>query len=191
MSKPIQTAGLTSLQQLILNEPDQRFILWIIANDDKAFSSYFLVELGKQHQLLQPNAAPNLAKAMVIFQNLLKKGMVDTSNPLKTTITWRGQFYRFQTHPYFQSYIGIGGTIIGIAGILFATGLLKFQCNRVTSNQSSNQPETIAKDTTKSILPDDTASLQIVGVTLDSVSLNRNVQNDTDTILKPDSTKHK
>ena len=83
MSNNHITAGLTSLQQIVFNKPTQRFILWIIANDKEAFSIHFIIELTKQQELLQPGKSPNLAKALAIHQNLLKKKMINNGNPLK------------------------------------------------------------------------------------------------------------
>ena len=184
MNKPTQTAELTSLQQLILNEPTQRFILWVIANDDKAFSSYFLIELGKQQQLLQPNAVPNLAKAMVIYQNLLKKRMVDASNPLKTTITWRGQFYRFYTHQSLQMWGIVIGVIVGL-------GFIKLSCGGTNNGTNKNIESETKPQIEKNVPSSDSANLQTLSVTSDSVVLYHNNRNDTSTKKKPDSTKPK
>lgn len=115
MSKKHILAGLTPLEQIIINEPTQRFILWIIANDREAFSIHFILELTKQKELLQPGKAPNLVKALAIHQNLLKKKMINNGNPLKTKITWRGQFYRFFTHPAFPLIALLFGALVTIS----------------------------------------------------------------------------
>lgn len=109
---------LTSLQQIVLTDPSQRFILWIISSDPKAFSSYFFLEIMKRQDLLNPNGSPNLAKALTIFDQLKQKGMIDVSDPLKTKISWKGQFYRIYTHPSQGFWIGIIGIFFAIVGII-------------------------------------------------------------------------
>lgn len=166
---------LTPLDALILNEPTQRFILWVISDNPKAFSAEFMIELMKRQDLLQPGKAPNLGKALIIYQNLIKKGMVDIKSPLKTKVSWKGQFYRFHTHPYFQSFGVIAATIIGIIGILASVGIIKAGCTNVKTYQSTSQ-EDKAQQQAQPIYLGDSSVLQTVGETLDSASLGRNNQ---------------
>lgn len=124
---------------------------------------------------------------MVIYQNLLKKGMVDASNPLKTKITWRGQFYRLYTHKSLQFW----GTVVGVIGVLASFGIIKFGCTNGKNDQVSTQSEQTKQQIVQPVSDHDSSVPQTPYVTKDSVSLHRMNQNDTATMTKYDSTYHK
>ena len=114
LNKKSGITDLTSLQRVIINEPNQRFILWVIARDSHAFAIHFYAELTKQPDLMIPGKVPNLAKALTIFQNLMTKKMVYIKLA-ETKITWRGQFYRFYTHPAFPLFAIIFSAIVAFS----------------------------------------------------------------------------
>ncbi len=124
--------GLSSLDEVILNEPDQRFILSVILKDKTAFSALFIQQILNKQELLQPHNAPNLGKALMIYRNLVEKRMVYSTHPFENKISWKGKLYLIYTHPSLTFW----GIILGII-ITVWIGMCTNNVSKKESNQQS------------------------------------------------------
>jgi hypothetical protein len=98
---------ISTINKVALFEPDERFILWIVANDPRAFSLDFNMEMAEKG-LVKPNTPDaNAGKALGIFLKLVQRGFIKNVDHTKNKVTWRGQLHRFYTHPSINLFIGI------------------------------------------------------------------------------------
>ncbi len=104
----------SSIDKILIHEPTDRYILWIIANDKDAFTVGFMIELSKRPSLLVPGANPNIAKALDIVILLQERKMIKVG--MEAKVTWRGTWYRIATHPSRPILIGI---ITLLAGLIY------------------------------------------------------------------------
>ena len=113
----------STTDQILLYEPTERGILWIIANNKKAFGIETINDLIKHPEMLTPNASnnsnKNLVKALPIYIKLHQRGFIkQCRNKPEIKITWTGQFYRFYTHPALTFWGVLISILIGISTLI-------------------------------------------------------------------------
>ncbi len=130
--------GTTTLQKLILNTPNELFILSIIAQDGTVFTPAFILDATKKNPInFTPNSPPKLKEAYAIFFRLIERGMVkqgfNKKNEYRTIITFRGHIYRITGHYTFGIWTFVLGILIGWA-------LQGINCNQSNSKSNSSTP---------------------------------------------------
>jgi hypothetical protein len=125
---------LSSIQKASLFEPNERRVLWLIANDPSAFGLTFNMELVKKG-IVQPNTPnSNIAKGMAIYLNLVQKKYIVSINHDKNKVTWKGNFYRLYTHPSLLFW----GTVIGLFAVIVT--ILLAALPKMEQNTEYNKP---------------------------------------------------
>lgn len=103
-SKELKAAWkLSSKQKIMMFEPNERFILWIVVNDPKAFDINFMMDIAQNQALMKPDPTSNLTKALNIFLKLIQREFIK-QNGLEYKVTPKGQLYRFVTNPFFPLF---------------------------------------------------------------------------------------
>lgn len=122
---------ISATDQILIHDPTERGILWIIANDPKAFGIETFIDLLKNKEILSPttsnNSKKNLTKALPIFIKLYQRGFIKYHNKKpEVKITWKGQFYRLYTHPALPFWGALISVLIGITTLIVSIFVLLY-----------------------------------------------------------------
>ena len=120
---------INATDQILMYEPTERGILWIIANNPTAFSPITFMDVLKNKEILQPttpnNSNKNLSKALPIYIKLHQRGFIkQRKDKPEVKVTWRGQFYRFYTHPALTFWGILITVLIGVATLIVSIVVL-------------------------------------------------------------------
>jgi hypothetical protein len=112
---------ISATNKILLYEPTERGILWIIENDPSAFVTTLILDVLKNPQLLDSKvdnaSTKNLAKALPIYMKLHQRGFIKQDG-IKIVITWKGKLFRLYTHPSISFWGALFAIIIGIITLI-------------------------------------------------------------------------
>jgi hypothetical protein len=127
MSKEKSNNGyLDSKGKIIMNEPSNRMVLWIIANDSHAFELNTIMDFAVMAQKNKPDPDSKLTKSISIFMHLLETKMIRQVDYRTHRITTKGQIYRFCTHPLFLPMTAIVAILVAIIAIFASKPIEKY-----------------------------------------------------------------
>lgn len=124
MSSNNPFSDISVIDKILIYEPNERGILWLIANQPTAFTVQTFIDISKKPHLMKPNPDSNLAKALPIVIKLHDRGFIKSAwrkkgkgQEMITKITWKGKFYRLYTHPamiFWATLVGIATLIVSV-----------------------------------------------------------------------------